>query len=62
MFFKKKTEPIAAPENNILKCEKCKDCEAMKGRLYCKRSLHEVQKGERKAVITVTRDTECYYN
>lgn len=61
MFFKKKTESAPVLQNDILKCGECKDCEAMKGRLYCKQSLREVQMGERKAIITVARDTECYY-
>ena len=62
MFFKKMAvAPIEEPKNDVLKCGQCKDCAAGKGNLYCKQSLREVQKGERKSVLTVTNDTECYY-
>ena len=62
MFFKKKAvPPIEESKNDILRCKQCKDCVAGKGKLYCKKSLREVQRGERKSVLTVTNDTECYY-
>ena len=62
MFFKRKAvTPIEEPKNDILRCGQCKDCVAGKGSLYCKQSLREIQKGERKSVLTVTNDTECYY-
>lgn len=61
MFFKKTTAPIEETKDDILRCRQCKDCAAGKGKLYCKKSLREVQKGERTAILTVTNDTECYY-
>ena len=62
MFFKKKeVTPIEEPKDDILRCGKCKDCAAGKGMLYCKQSLREVRRGERKSVLTVTNDTECHY-
>ena len=62
MFFKKKAvAPIEESKNDVLRCRQCKDCAAGKGNLYCKKSLREVQKGERKSVLTVTNDTECHY-
>ena len=61
MFFKKTAAPIEETKDDILRCGQCKDCAAGKGKLYCKKSLREVQKGERTAILTVTNDTECYY-
>ena len=62
MFFKKKAvPPIEESKNDILRCRQCKDCVAVKGKLYCKKSLGEVQKGERTTILAVTNDTECYY-
>jgi hypothetical protein len=62
MFFKKKAAaPIEEPKDDTLRCGQCKECGARKGGLYCKRTLKEVQKGERSIIVTVTKETKCIY-
>lgn len=43
-------------------CNDCKECKAIKGKLYCGRSAKEIANGKRNSLLYVKREAPCYYD
>ena len=49
-------------DKKICNTKSCKDCLAIRGKLYCGKSVKELANGKRKELLFVKQDAPCYYD